>query len=218
MGMNEREIHALLTASGIDGVGGLEQPDLDPTVVLQPSALVEVMTLLRDDERLAMEMLHCVTAVDREDRVDVVYHVCSFARHHALTLRTSVAKPDDADESWHPEVPSVASVYAAADWHEREQWDLLGVHFTGHPDLRRLLLPPEWIGHPLRKDYVYPSEHGGIPLELDAVPIYERDEREDTPPVAEPRPAGTPLNQPPSAPSARPHAGGKAPAKKEGEG
>ena len=96
--MKESEIHARLVASGIEGVGGLEQADLDPTVVVEPAALVEVMAFLRDDEQLAMEMLHCVTAVDREDRVDVVYHVCSFSRHHSLTLRASVDKPEDAGD------------------------------------------------------------------------------------------------------------------------
>jgi NADH-quinone oxidoreductase subunit C len=215
--MNEQEIHARLSASGIEGVGELVTEGQDPTIQVEPSALVEVMTALRDDDQLSMELLHCVTAVDREEQVDVVYHVCSLAHHHAITVRASVAKPDLPDDEWHAEVPSVASVYSAADWHEREQWDLLGVRFGGHPDLRRILLPQEWIGHPLRKDYVYPSEHGGIPLELDAIPLYERDESAAPAPKPEPRPAGAPLNQPPSEPSNRPHAGGKAPEKKEGE-
>jgi NADH-quinone oxidoreductase subunit C len=183
---------------------------------MEPEALVEAFTFLRDDPDCAMEMLHNLTAVEREESLDVVYHLCSYAKHHSLTFRVTMAKPEGgADQAWHPEVPSVASVYRAADWHEREQWDLLGVHFTGHPDLRRILLPQEWIGHPLRKDYVYPSSHGGIPLELDAVPIYERDDDASEEP-ASPRPAGTPLVQPPTEQSKRPHAGGHAP-EKEGK-
>lgn len=215
--MDEAAIHARLVAAGINGVGGLENPSMDPTIVLQPEAVLEVVRFLRDDEQCAMEMLHLITAVDREDRVDVVYHLCSLSQHHAITLRTSCDKPVDADSNWHPSVPSVASVYRAADWHEREQWDLLGVQFSGHPDPRRILLPEEWIGHPLRKDYVYPSAFGEIPLELDAIPIYERDPDAAPQPAAEPRPAGTPLNQPPSEPSKRPHAGGKAPTTEEGK-
>lgn len=211
--MNESAIHQSLLAAGIAGVGDLDESSKDPTIEVRPEALVETMTWLRDDDGCAMEMLHLVTAVEREDRMDLVYHLSSLAKHHSITVRVSVARPDSDDE-FMPEVPSVASVYSSADWHEREQWDLLGVRFTGHPDHRRILLPEEWIGHPLRKDYVYPSEHGGIPLELDAVPLYERPaEAEAAERVSEPRPAGAPLNQPPSELSARPHAGGKAPDK-----
>lgn len=215
--MNEHEIHAHLRASGIDGVGGIETSGRDPFVVLEPAALVPVMTFLRDDPACAMEMLHLVTVVQRETGFEVVYHVCSYARHHSLTLKIVLSRPEGADAGWTPAVPSVASVYPSADWHEREQYDLFGVHFEGHPDLRRILLPEEWIGHPLRKDYVYPSHAGEIPLELDATPIYEREGR-PADPVRPPREAGTPLTQPPSAPSERPHAGGKAPPpKSEGE-
>ena len=138
----------------------------------------------------------------------------SLSHHHTLTLKVYCPRPDGGGhDDWHPEVPSVAAVYNSADWHEREQYDLLGIMFTGHPDLRRLLLPEEWIGHPLRKDYVYPSSHGGIPLELDAVPIYERDEtaQKISEVKGDDREAGQPLPQGVSSMSKRPHAGGKAP-------
>ena len=213
--MNEKQLHEKLKDSGIAGIGELDEEALDPTVHVEGDALVETLTFLRDDPECAMEMLHLVTAIERADSMEVAYHVCSLSRHHSLTLKTSVARPE-GDEEWLPEVPSVAGVYASANWHEREQWDLLGVRFTAHPDPRRILLPEEWIGHPLRKDYVYPSEHGGMPLELDAVPIYERGGDAPAAEASEPRPAGTPLRQPPSAPSPRPDAGGRAPAK-EGE-
>ena len=213
--MNESAIHQSLLAAGIAGVGDLDESSKDPTIEVAAEALVATMTWLRDDAGCAMEMLHLVTAIEREDRMDLVYHLSSLAKHHSITVRLSVPRPDSDDE-FMPVVPSVAGVYSSADWHEREQWDLLGVRFTGHPDHRRILLPAEWIGHPLRKDYVYPSEHGGIPLELDAVPIYERAEGgELAERVTEPRPAGTPLTQPPSEPSTRSHAGGKAPDKKK---
>jgi NADH-quinone oxidoreductase subunit C len=213
--MNEKQLHDKLKSSGIAGVGELDEATVDPFVVVETDAIVEVATFLRDDPDCAMEMLHLVTATERADCIEIAYHLCSMSRHHSLTVKTSVARPE-GDGEWIPEVPSIAGVYSSANWHEREQWDLLGVRFTAHPDLRRILLPEEWIGHPLRKDYVYPSEHGGMPLELDAVPLYERDGAEPPAARSEPRPAGTPLEQPPSAPSTRPDAGGRAPAK-EGE-
>ena len=212
--MNEQQLHEKLRTAGIAGVGDLVETTCDPYVVVEADALVPALTFLRDDPETTMEMMHNVTAVQRDDAIDVAYHVCSYTRHHSLTLKVVLPKPE-GDGDWQPEVPTASTVYSSADWHEREQWDLLGVRFTGHADLRRILLPEEWIGHPLRKDYVYPSEHGEIPLELDAIPLYERDENAPPQEPSEPRPAGTPLNQPPSEYSTRPHAGGKAPPKKD---
>jgi NADH-quinone oxidoreductase subunit C len=207
--MDERALHARLTASGVPGVGELDTSARDPFVTVDVDAIVPVLTFLRDDPECGMEMLHCVTAVERPEAMEVVYHVNSLAHHHSLTLKVSVPRPEGAGhDDWRPEVPSVASVYSAANWHEREQWDLLGVRFVGHPDPRRILLPEEWIGHPLRKDYVYPTDHGEIPLELDAIPLYERDPEAPPPPGKPPREPGTPLHQPPAPFSDRPLAAG----------
>ena len=223
--MNEQQLHKKLRATGLAGIGELDESACDPFVVVEGDSLVGVCTFLRDDSETRMEMCHNVTATEREGSIEMAYHLCSYEHHHSLTLKVVLPKPEGDLTDWHPAVPSIAGVYTSANWHEREQWDLLGVRFTDHPDHRRILLPEEWIGHPLRKDYVYPSSHGGIPLELDAVPLYERDETTEEKP-SEPRPAGTPLNQPPSEASKRPHAGGKAPpapekkapkAKKEGD-
>ena len=110
--------------------------------------IVRVMQFLRDDERCLFWCIIDITAVDwpeREKRFDVVYHLLSPKRNQRIRVKVQT------DES--TPVPSVISVYRGADWFEREVYDLFGVVFHNHPDLRRILLPPDWDGHPLRKDY-----------------------------------------------------------------
>jgi len=216
--MNEQALHATLRAAGIGGIGELDTSAKDPFVVVDAEALVAALTFLRDDADCAMEMLHLVTATEREASIELAYHLCSYQHHHSLTVKVICPRPEGGThDTWHPEVPSVAGVYDSADWHEREQWDLLGVVFAGHPDPRRILLPEEWIGHPLRKDFVYPSFLGDVPLELDATPMYERGPDWKAEEESTPRPAGEPLTQPPAPPSDRPHAGGQAPATDDGK-
>jgi len=123
----------------------------DATATLLPETLVEVMTWLRDERGLEFEMLMDLTAVDyleqgRTPRFEVVHHLYSVACGHRLRVKLPVA----ADAA---EVPSLCEVWPSANWMEREVWDLYGIRFSGHPDLRRILLYEEFEGHPLRKDY-----------------------------------------------------------------
>lgn len=121
----------------------------DATAVVQASRLVGVMQRLRDDEGLAFEMLTDVTAVDhlgREPRFEMVYHLYSVSRNHRLRIKVPVPETP-------AEVDSLVPVWPSADWMEREVWDLYGIRFRGHPDLRRVLLYDGFEGHPLRKDY-----------------------------------------------------------------
>jgi len=118
------------------------------TVVVPRERIVEVLSFLRDDERTAFDLLADLTAADwpeREKRFDVVYHLYSIPRNHRLRVKVHAGEGEP--------VASAAALYKAADWHEREVYDLFGVPFEGHPDLRRILLPDEWEGHPLRKEY-----------------------------------------------------------------
>lgn len=112
--------------------------------------LVAVATYLRDTRELAMDMPIDCTAVDYLNvgtpRFDVVWHIGSMALQHRLRLRVH-----PGDES--PEVPSLTPLWPGMNWHEREAWDLYGVRFTGHPNLRRVLMYEEFVGHPLRRDY-----------------------------------------------------------------
>jgi NADH-quinone oxidoreductase subunit C len=149
---------------------------LDPFIVVDTSDLLDVCRFLRDDRRLAFDLLNCISGVDYfepdpkkapksgfEPHVEVVYHLSSFA-HQGQRLVVKVSLPrwknDKAGEL--PEVPSVTSIWIAADWHEREVYDLSGIWFSGHPDLTRILLAEDWVGHPLRKDYEFPLEYHGI--------------------------------------------------------
>ena len=121
----------------------------DATACIDPERIVEVARLLRDDSELEFEMLTDLTAVDylgEEPRFEMVYHFYSVARNHRLRIRARV--PEEAAE-----IDSLVGVYASANWMEREVWDLYGIRFRGHPDLRRILLYEEFEGHPLRKDY-----------------------------------------------------------------
>lgn len=134
----------------------LETPP-DPHLVIRPAELRPVCRFLRDDPRMGFQLCLSVCGVDDRRDLWVVWHLYSISWGFQLVMKARVDRAA-------PVVPSVASVWPAADWHERETYDLYGIRFEGHPDLRRLLLPEDWPGHPLRKDYRGPSDYRGIPL------------------------------------------------------
>jgi NADH-quinone oxidoreductase subunit C len=125
----------------------------DPFVAVKGEKLVEVSRFLRDDPELAFDYLIDVAGVDypKENLIRVVYHVQSLSLKHTFKLKVECDRAS-------PRVPTVDGVWHAANWLEREVYDLFGVEFEGHPDLRRILLPDDWQGHPLRKDW---KEFGG---------------------------------------------------------
>jgi NADH-quinone oxidoreductase subunit C len=126
----------------------------DATAVVERAALIDALRFCRDDSGLDFDVLMDLTAVDyskypgREDgpRFDVVYHLYSVPHNHRLRVKVRV----DEDEA---SVPTAVGLWPIANWFEREVWDMFGVRFSGHPDLRRLLMYEEFVGHPLRKDY-----------------------------------------------------------------
>jgi NADH-quinone oxidoreductase subunit C len=126
----------------------------DHTVVVERGAVRDVLALCRDASALQFDMLMDLTAADysrfpgREDgpRFEVVYHLYSLVHNHRLRVKVRVDEDD-------PVVPSAVDLWPIANWFEREVWDMFGVRFDGHPDLRRLLLYESFVGHPLRKDY-----------------------------------------------------------------
>lgn len=122
----------------------------DTTVVVKPGRIREIGRFLRDDPTVSFKYLSMLGGLDyypQSPRFAVVYNLYSHKDHSRLTLKAYL----ESDTA--PAIDSVASVWATADWHEREAYDLLGIRFRGHPGLKRILLPQDWKGHPLRKEY-----------------------------------------------------------------
>lgn len=173
--MNSAEIISILEEKLGPKIKAKNLEAADPFVVVEPGDLLEACRFLKDDARLAFDMLNCISGVDYLEpdpkkapkagflpHFEVVYHLSSFKHRHRFVLKVSLPRWKDDKPGQIPEVPSVTSLWSIADWHEREVYDLSGVSFTGHPDLKRILLSDDWDGYPLRKDYEFPLEYHGI--------------------------------------------------------
>lgn len=128
---------------------------------LQAADLHQVCRALFSSTETYFDMLSCITAVDNgpaAGTMEVIYHLYSIPFDFSVALKVVLSRDT-------PAVDSVQDIWKTANWHEREAWDLLGVHFNNHPDLRRILLPADWEGHPLRKDYQKQEYYRGISLE-----------------------------------------------------
>ncbi|MDA1194750.1 MAG: NADH-quinone oxidoreductase subunit C [Planctomycetota bacterium] len=173
--VTERALTALRAALP-DAVVEAQLDGAHPYIGVRATHLRAVCRLLRDDPALQYECCHLISAVDwpepaeGEARIDVVYHLVSYAIRPDASYRTRPGKNDPylalkvAVPRACPEVPTVMDIWIGADWHERETWDLMGVRFTGRKELPRILLPEDWPGHPLRKDWVYPASYHGVPI------------------------------------------------------
>jgi NADH-quinone oxidoreductase subunit C len=158
-----------------DLVTGSDLDALDPWVEVAPAAIADVCQFLKADPALELNYLNSVTAVDywhadekklqkmgEEPHICLVYHLSSLTKKHSLVLKVRLPRWEDGVEGKIPSLPSVEPVWRTADWHEREVFDLFGINFLGHPDLRRILCPEDWVGYPLRRDYEMPLEYHGI--------------------------------------------------------
>ena len=171
--MTFEEIHQRLTAkfAGGDGsagdglspegaapnarIGPLAPANKDPFAVVRAADIVAICRYLKDDPDLAFDCLMNLSSVDwpKRNQIEIVYHFWSYAKRHSFILKVALDRAA-------PVIASLESVWKAADWLEREQFDLMGVQFDGHPDLRRIMMPDDWVGFPLRKDYKeQPSWH-----------------------------------------------------------
>jgi NADH-quinone oxidoreductase subunit C len=154
-------IHDRLAAKFGERVTAFQADALQPWTVVAADAIAEVAAFAKADPDLAFDNLMCLGAVDyavvkdAEPRMELVYHLYSYTHRHLHVLK--VMLPRDGAS-----VPSVEGVWGVANWHEREAFDMFGIGFTGHSDLRRILLPDDWEGHPLRKDWVDPEFYNGM--------------------------------------------------------
>ncbi len=125
-------------------------------ILVPAEGIRDVALQLRDAEPYRFDVLMCLSGVDNNDgTLAVTYHLDSMQHRHKVTLKVIVQK--DAAT-----VQSVTRVWRSADWHEREAFDMYGIVFEGHEDLRRILMPYDWEGHPLRKDYQVPEFYNGM--------------------------------------------------------
>jgi len=120
------------------------------TVTVQKEQLVELAEWLKNSKETAFDYLFCESAVDNNDHFMMVYHLDSTTHRHQLVMKTKITDREN------PSVDSVCPVWIGADYHEREIFDLFGIHFNNHPDLRKIFLDNDWVGFPMRKDYTDP--------------------------------------------------------------
>lgn len=126
-------------------------------IEVERADLQNAMKVLRNDPEVGLDFLLAVSGVDNVASFDSVYHLWSFTSQKELVVKICAAKEEAADNKLVP-VPSLSKFWPAANWHERETYDLLGIRYVGHPYLRRILNPWDWEGHPLRRDYKQPVD------------------------------------------------------------
>ena len=226
--MEQAAIHQLLVERCGEAVLAFHDEGVERYAEIAPQKIAEVAAVLRDAPELACDQLMCLSGIDWDgydengkgksvailgygidgkaetsDRVGegdlgVAYHFYSHSHRHKFTLQVRLPRAGAS-------LPSVAQLWPTAAWHEREAWDLVGIRFAGHPDLRRILLEDSWEGHPLRKDYQMPDQWDEAPLE--GKPLSD-DKRPNKPQNSPPDPNANPNAKPAPPVDTRPEDGG----------
>jgi NADH-quinone oxidoreductase subunit C len=172
--MQLADLHqTLVNRFGPSTILACETTAKDPWILVAAPAIRDVCLFLRDDPACDFDTINDLCAVDYletdakkkdpcEPRLEVVYHLYSYGKKHYAKLKVKLPRWQGDVAGQLPCVPSVSSVWAVADWHEREAYDLMGIDFLDHPNPKRILCPEDWVGHPLRKDYEFPLEYHGI--------------------------------------------------------
>jgi NADH-quinone oxidoreductase subunit C len=155
--MTPQEIAALLTEKFGSRILESKPDAMNPWSAIEPGAILEVSQFLRSEESLSMDHIELLGAVDYKERIEVVYVLYSMKHRHRYTLKCRLPREV-------PALQTVESVWRVANWHEREAYDMFGITFEGHSDLRRILCPDDWEGYPLRKDYKSPKTYRDMPV------------------------------------------------------
>ncbi|MEM7548259.1 MAG: NADH-quinone oxidoreductase subunit C [Bacteroidota bacterium] len=163
--MTTEEIVEILEAESKTGsILGIDEESTPTAILVEPESILNVCKILFEKEELFFDLLECITGLDNgveENTLEVIYHLYSVPFDHKIALKVKLERGDKSNTA---RIESVTSLWKAADWMERETYDLLGIHFENHPDLRRILLPADWKGHPLRKDYSDEEYYHGIKI------------------------------------------------------
>lgn len=157
--MTTEEFKSLIDSKIGEGVVLSIDENATPKALVIDSTKVEaVMALLKDDSSSFCDLLSCLTAIDNgpeTNTMEVIYNLYSIPLEHSIMIKTVISREN-------PEIETVTHLWKTADWHEREAYDLFGITFNNHPDLRRILMPADWEGYPMRKDYVEPATYRGM--------------------------------------------------------
>ena len=155
--MTPQEIHSTLKERFGEAVLDAKlEGVIDPFIKIAPGKINDVALFLRDDGRLLFDSLMLLSGMDYTGgKLGVVYHLDSMKLNHKIVLKVEVT----VDQ---PHLQSVQAVWKTGNWHEREAYDMYGIVFDGHPDLRRILMPDDWEGYPLRKDFKVPEFYNGM--------------------------------------------------------
>ena len=174
--MTVQDLHKILLDKFGDAViTGINAEATDPWIEVAADSIATVGEFLKNDPRLKFDSLCDLSGVDYlepdqklaakfpyEPHIELVYHLLSIAHNHRANIKVKLPRWKDNIPGQLPEVPTVSHLWAIADWHEREAFDLVGIRFLGHPNLVRILCVDDWVGHPLRKDYEFPLEYHGM--------------------------------------------------------
>jgi len=157
--MDAAAVHDRLKARFGEAVLSFEAAAKQPFAVVAADRIAEVAAFLKTEPDLRFDNLMCLSAVDypkeTPPRMEIVYHLLSYAHAQQFVLKVQLPRED-------PRLPTVEGSWGVANWHEREAYDLFGIVFEGHSDLRRILLPDDWEGYPLRKDWQDPDFYNGM--------------------------------------------------------
>lgn len=153
--MEPEKIYEVLKEHFGDDVRAFNKEYVTPSIEVSLEKLKEILRFMKENEEMSFDHLVFVGGADEKESLRVIYCLFSYTHKHLILVETRLPRDN-------PEVETVSDIWITAEWHERETYDLVGIKFRNHPDMRRILLPEDWEGHPLRKDYVPPEFYHGI--------------------------------------------------------